>query len=70
MKVDELVITPAAQALPNPASLIAEVPPPPPPLPGKGNVGGAVSGTQSEMAKRMADAQDTHYLQLIRSSTD
>ena len=61
MTEDKPVITPAAQALPNPSSLIAAVPPPPPPLPGKGNVGGAVSGTLSEMAKKMADAKDTHH---------
>ena len=56
-------ITPAAKALPDPASfLIAEVPPPPPPLPESGNIGGMAMGTQSEMAQKMADAQDTHTL--------
>ena len=56
------VITPAAKALPDPASLIAEVPAPPPPLPKSGNIGGVASGTQSETAQKMADAGDTHTL--------
>ena len=59
---DKAVITPAAQALPDPASLIADVPLPPPPLPESGNIGGMVLGAQSEMAQKMADAHDTHTL--------
>ena len=52
--------TSAAKALPDPATLTAEVPPPPP-LPESGNIGGK-GGTQSELAQRMADAKDTHTL--------
>ena len=37
-------------------------PPPPPPLPGSGFADGAEMPTQSELAKRMAEAQDTHSL--------
>ena len=57
------VIVPPSQAMPDPLRMRAEQPPPPPPpLPGSGFGEGAAMPTQSEMAKKMADAQDTHSL--------
>ena len=48
--------------MPDPESMKATTPPPPPPLPASGLEGGVAAPTQSEMAKKMAEAQDTHTL--------
>ena len=56
------VITPPSQAMPDPERMRAEQPPPPPPLPGSGFGEGVAMPTQSELAKKMAEAQDTHSL--------
>ena len=56
------VITPPALAMPDPSRMRAAQPPPPPPLPGSGFGEGVAMPTQSELAKRMAEAQDTHSL--------
>ena len=56
------VIIPPDQAMPDPLRMRASEPPPPPPLPGSGFGDGGLGPTQSELAKRMADAQDTHSL--------
>ena len=42
--------------LPDASTLVASVPPPPPPLPESGNVGGMESGSQSQLAQKLADA--------------
>ena len=56
------VLIPPAQAMPDPSRMRAAQPPPPPPLPGSGFGEGAEMPTQSELAKKMAEAQDTHSL--------
>ena len=56
------VIIPPSHAMPDPQRMRAEQPPPPPPLPGSGFGEGVAMPTQSEMAKKMAEAQDTHSL--------
>ena len=56
------VIIPPSQAMPDPQQMRAEQPPPPPPLPGSGFGEGVAMPTPSEMAKKMAEAQDTHSL--------
>ena len=56
------VITPPAQAMPDPLRMRADQPPPPPPLPGSGFGERVAMPTPSEMAKKMAEAQDTHSL--------
>ena len=58
----KMVLIPPAQAMPDPSRMKAAQPPPPPPLPGSGFGDGAEVPTQSELAKRMAEAQDTHSL--------
>ena len=64
------VIIPPSQAMPNPERMRAEQPPPPPPLPGSGFGEGVAMPTQSELAKKMAEAQDTHSWRLIGLSID
>ena len=56
------VIIPPSQAMPDPSRMRVDQPPPPPPLPGSGFGEGVAMPTQSEMAQKMADAQDTHSL--------
>ena len=55
-----------ATSLPDPSTLVAQVPPPPPPLPGGGHIGGAAAGVQSQLAKKLAEAQDGHQLSAHR----
>ena len=52
----------AASGLPDPTTLFARAPPPPPPLPESGNIGGAASGTQSQLTQKLAETQDSHQL--------
>ena len=52
------VLIPPEKAMPDPTRMKVSQPPPPPPLLGDG----ADMPTQSELAKRMAEAQDTHSL--------
>ena len=56
------VLAPPEMAMPDPNRMKAAQPPPPPPLPGSGLGDGADMPTQSELAKRLAEAQDTHSL--------
>ena len=56
------VLTPPEMAMPDPSRMKAAQPPPPPPLPGSGFGDGAEMPTQSELARRLAEAQDTHSL--------
>ena len=57
-----VVLVPASQAMPDPLRMTAEQPPPPPLLPGSGFGEGVAMPTQSELAQKMAEAQDTHFL--------
>ena len=59
-KQPELI--PPSQAMPDPQRMKAAQPPPPPPLPGSGFGDGETMPTQSELAKKLAEAQDTHFL--------
>ena len=56
------VLIPPSQAMPDPTRMRAAQPPPPPLLPGSGFGDGQEVPTQSELAKRMAEARDTHSL--------
>ena len=57
-----VVLIPASQAMPDPLRMTPEQPPPPPLLPGSGFGEGVAMPTQSELAQKMAEAQDTHFL--------
>ena len=56
------VITPPAQAMPDPLRMRAEQPPPPPPLPGSGFGEGVAMPTQSEIGKKNWQRLRIHIL--------
>ena len=57
-----VVYVPSSQAMPDPLRMTPEQPPPPPLLPGSGFGEGVAMPTQLEMAQKMAEAKDTHFL--------
>ena len=61
-----VVLVPASQAMPDPLRMTAEQTPPPSLLPGSGFGEGVAMPTQSELAQKMAEAQDTHFLSAHR----